>query len=342
MPIDPTRPEQVGPALLDYLAAHLDAADLRFAEPLEAITRGWETHIYCFRLAGEGLDPAWARPLVLRIYASADQGGKAEREAAVQRFCAERGYPAPRPLAVETDLSALGLPFMIMERAPGVPMLERMARNPVAALRLAAAMADLHIALHRLPVDGFPTQAEGPLVEREIAHARQEIERLGLKELDEPMRWLEAHKEMVLPEEPSVLHNDFHPLNIIVDEDDRMTVIDWPDASVGDRHHDIASTLVLIRTAPVDPSSLRERVMTRFARGLLLRRYLGRYAQQLPIDRERLRYWEASRALNRWGLSLVLLDPELSSDHKPDTAERVPAAHQAALAERYFRQRARG
>ena len=342
MDIDLSRPDQVGPPLLEHLAGRLGVSDLRFAEPLTAIGHGWDTYIYTFRLAGDSLDRMWAEPLVLRVFPGADQGPKAEREAAVQRFVADRGYPAPRPLAVETERGPLGRPFMIMEHAPGVPMLDRMAGSPLAALRLAAVMADAHVALHRLPVEGFPVPAEGPLVERQLAAARHDISQLGLRELEEPLRWLEEHKQVVAPEERSVIHNDFHPLNILVGERGQITVIDWPDATVGDRHNDIASTLVLIRTAPVDSGSLSERLLTRFGRGLVVWRYLSRYRSQLPIDRERLRYWEAARALNRWGLMAVFQSGGSAAiGLKPDTAQRVPP-EQLALVRRYFWKRARG
>ena len=95
MTIDLSAPEQVGPALLEYLAARLSEANLQFVEPLEDLTKSLENHSYSFRLAGEGLDPAWARPLILRLYRDSYRPSTAEEEAAVQHFVIERGYPAP-------------------------------------------------------------------------------------------------------------------------------------------------------------------------------------------------------------------------------------------------------
>ena len=118
-------------------------------------------------------------------------------------------------------------------------------------------------------------------------------------------------------------------------------MIDWPDATIGDRHHDIASTLVLIRTAPVDATSLGERLLTRFGRGLLLRAYLRRYRRQLPVDQRRLRYWEALIAAGRWGMAAVFQSAGSESlGMRADTAARVPE-EQLELLRRYFRKRAR-
>jgi aminoglycoside phosphotransferase (APT) family kinase protein len=340
--IDPSRPEQVGPALLDYLAARLGAADLRFAEPLEELTQGWETHIYAFRLAGEGLDATWARPLILRLYRGSYQPSTTVEEAALQRFVAERGYPAPRPLAVEPADGPLGWPFMVMERAPGVTMLDRMGGNPVAAFRSARRMADLQVALHRLPVEGCPLPSDGALVDRDLAFIAEMIARYGVdltEEMREALGWLEAHKGIVADEDVALCHHDFHPLNIMVDDAGRVAVIDWPGAALGDRHSDIAGTLVLLRTAPVDSPSLRERLMTRFGRDVFCRLYLRRYAGQLAIDPERLRYWEAFRAFVWWLMVLALQSSDsLAALLKPGITDRIPAGHLEEM-RRYFLRR---
>ncbi len=346
MAIELSQSTQVGPALLAYLARRLDMSDLSFAEEPEQVTHGWETYIYTFRLAGAGLEPGWARPLILRIYPGEDQAQKAEGEAAIQRFAAERGYPAPRPLAVETTDNALGRPFMIMERVPGIPILDRMAGNPLTVPRSAALMADAHVALHRLPLDGCPLAGDGELVDRQFPLISFMLTHLGLeppKEAEEPLAWLKAHKGMVIPENVSLCHHDFHPLNIMVDDDNRVSVLDWSQAALGDRHSDLARTVVLLRIGILQSElpSLLKRLMTRFRSGPFVWLYLRRYRQQLPIDPERLRYWEAMHAF--WMLVSVFaaesVDPS-STGVKPDTASRIPPGSRERLL-RYFWQRAK-
>src|SRR5262249_25044866 len=51
---------------------------------------------------------------------------------------------------------------------------------------------------------------------------------------------------------PSILHLDFHPVNIVVPRDRSPAVLDWSLVDVGDRHADVASTVILLRTAPVE------------------------------------------------------------------------------------------
>ena len=344
MTIDPSVAEQVAPALLEYLRDRLGVSGLAFAEPPEQVTHGLTTYVYFFRLAGPELDEAWAAPLVLRCFPYPDQGPQAEREAATQRFAVDRGYPAPRPLAVETANDPLGRPFIVMERLPGVTMLDKMGANLGIASRLMEKMADLHVALHRMPFEDCPFPYEGPLIERALPEFRGQIDRLGLRTLDEPCSWLERHRHIVLPEELSFCHNDFNPFNLVVDDDGRIGVVDWQMAGIGDRHLDVAWLLVLMRTVSPEPRNLAERLIAPIARKFVnpyfARKYLARYREQIELDPERLRYWEAFRAFGLWAR---LEDPRAGGAtfmaQKQRLGERLDTGLAGRL-KRYFWERA--
>lgn len=339
MPVDPFDAQQVSDGLLDYLRTHVAHDGLRFAEQPERIGRGMDTHIYAFRVEGGGVNGAWAGPLVLRLYHSARQGEKAAREAAVQRFAVERGYPAVPPLVIERIAEPLGLPIMVMARAPGVPMLERMGPNLLAVARLLAKMAELHVALHRLPVAGCPLPSEGPLVERRLQELRALTDCAAGEGLGDALRWLEAHKGSVIDEEASLCHDDFHPLNILVADDGAPTVLDWSDAAVGDRHSDVARTLAIFHIAWIAAESRLERLVLRLGRGFLAACYLRPYKRQLPVDPVRLRYWQALHAFQGWRLVVDLQDPGgLSSpEARRDSVQRLPASLLPELRDYFWR-----
>lgn len=344
MPIDPSDAAQVAPAFLAYLRERLGAPGLAYAEPPEEVTHGLTTYIYFFRLAGPGLDGEWAAPLVLRVFPFPDQGPQAEREAAAQRFAADSGYPAPRPLAVETSNDALARPFIVMERLPGVTMLDKIGANLGAATRLMEKMADLHVALHRLPFEDCPLPSEGPLIERALPAYREQIESFRLRALDEPYAWLEQHRDMVLPEELSFCHNDFHPFNLVVDDDERIGVVDWQNAGIGDRHLDVAWPLVVMQTASPEPRKLAERLIAPIARKFItpffVRKYLSRYQKLFALNPERLRYWEAFRAFGMWAR---IEDPRavggMFAAQKPRPEDRFDGGFPGRL-KRYFWARA--
>jgi hypothetical protein len=85
---------------------------------------------------------------------------------------------------------------------------------------------------------------------------------------------------------------------VLVTDEGRMSVIDWSDAALGDRHHDVARTLTLFSFAYIAASSSVERVLLKAARGFLCSRYFNAYERALPVDRRRLAYFEALQSWN--------------------------------------------
>jgi aminoglycoside phosphotransferase (APT) family kinase protein len=339
MAVDPANVEQVADALRAHLSSHLGTA-VTFAEPPQAINDGWETYIYSFALAGDTLPDEWSRPLILRMYPGDVERGaeRVTREAAVQRFVVERSFPAPLPLLVEAEANALGRPFMVMERMPGRMLVDAMSAKPWRFGGFVLRMAELHVRLHGLALDGFPIDVDGPLIERKLGELRWMAGELRI-DLPQGIDWLEAHKSIVEDETPALCHNDFHPLNIVIEGLRDCSLIDWSGATAGDRHYDIACTLVLLRTAPFEGRNLFEKLLNRLARGRLVSGYRRLYNQRLPIDKERLRYWEALRAYE-WRLMIAgmrMVTPE-EAGTKSDTPDRIPPELLAQM-ERYFWQR---
>jgi aminoglycoside phosphotransferase (APT) family kinase protein len=215
-----------------------------------------------------------------------------------------------------------------MERLSGEPMLNRVARNPLRAWGYFERMAALHAELHQLDPAGWPLPAEGPLAERMLAAVRTDAARFEFHDLDSGIAWLEEHKGAVMPEERSICHGDFHPLNILVDGDGRFSVVDWGGADTGDRHADVANTMIELTLIPTTSLSFAQRAIAAVARRISARRYIDRYRAHLPLDAGRLRYWEALLAL-RWAFqfSLMVRDGSAAYGQKPETTAYVRQSH---------------
>jgi len=98
-----------------------------------------------------------------------------------------------------------------------------------------------------------------------------------------------------------VCHGDFHPLNVLVAPGGpTLHVIDWTNAGVGDRHGDIAWTLLWFQIAAVAAPRPPERVLMRALRHRLQRAYLTGYRRVLPVDRERVQLWRPVSLLEIW------------------------------------------
>ena len=181
---------------------------------------------------------------------------QAGREAAVQGWCADRGYAAPRALAVLGPDDGFDLPTQVMERAPGTTMLDAVSAKPWRARRLVDQLAGLALRLHALPTDGFPPDAGDPRRPPPAA-CRGRSSRSSTAPTSPPRSTRRgARRPRAMDGPPVVCHGDFHPLNVMVDGD-RASVIDWTDAGLGPREADVARTALLFHIAAIAADSAR-------------------------------------------------------------------------------------
>lgn len=290
-------------AFLDYLRYRLREPTLELAAPLAPVAEGWETHVCRFRLRGLVPGPKYFGPLVFRMYCCAAGLPRIRHEFAVQRHLKAIGYRVAEPVLLEEDVGLFGGPFMVMKEVPGRTLLDRMLHQPWRIIDDPGLLAEVHARLHRLPADGFP-RPRGAFLDRRLDEMEAVIASYGLDGLEPGLNWLRRNRPRPA-EPPCVLHLDFHPANVMVNGADCTGVLDWPESDVGDRHADVATTLTLIRTAPVEFGRPWQRLTALPGRGMLDRRYRRAYARLLPLDAVRLSYylaWAALRRLCRYGM----------------------------------------
>jgi aminoglycoside phosphotransferase (APT) family kinase protein len=312
--VDPSDPRAVGQKLAWWLARRL-GVDVGLAEPPTRAGEGYDTTIHLVRLTGDQVPDEWLQPLVVRVHPTAERWPLAQREAVIQGFCADRGYPCPRVLATLAPGELLALPVQVMERVPGITMLAALQRRPWLLDRHVALLGTLHARLHALPVDGFPVAGEGA--------ADQAWRRLRLVhrvvEGDDPPDGLDAalgRVEALVPRladgagRPAVCHGDFHPLNVLV-EGREAQVIDWTDAGLGDAHGDVARVLSVLRAVPAGTPGAAGTALMRVVAPRMTRVYLRSYgraaaaAGAAPLDEARLRLWEPVQVIHDWARAAV-------------------------------------
>jgi aminoglycoside phosphotransferase (APT) family kinase protein len=293
----------VGANLLNYLAARVGAKDLDFAERPSQIIDGWETFIYHFRLKKSDRLPAlYRRPLILRIYSSIYGLPRLRQEVAAQRFMRVLGYPVPRPLLMEEDCDYFGGPFAVVECVPGRTLLDLISSQPWRLISGPAQLARAQARLHQHSPEGFPASPR-PFLSRKLEGLEETIAAYDLDGLKPGYEWL-CRGRPTEPTRPCILHLDFHPMNSLFHRGRCSGVIDWCESDVGDRHADVATTLMLMKTAPVT-IPLWQRPFTAPSRWLIRTRYLHVYERLLPLDRPKLSYYVALAALRRlcrWGV----------------------------------------
>jgi aminoglycoside phosphotransferase (APT) family kinase protein len=259
---------------------------------------GWETYIYLFQLsAASELHPSLAQPLALRIYASPKGTAAARHECVAQLFLRTRGFPVPRPRWLEEDSSLFGGPFMIVEQVPGQTWPRALLSRPWLMGPATRHMAQLQHRLHALPVNGFPA-SDRPFLGRYLSSMENSIRQHDLCGLSAGLDWL-GERRPADPSRPSILHLDFHPLNIIRRPNGSLVVLDWPEADIGDRHADVATTLTLIDSVRLPAHNLWEGLGLPLGGFLLSQWYLRAYCELAELDEDKLAYYRAASALRR-------------------------------------------
>jgi aminoglycoside phosphotransferase (APT) family kinase protein len=283
--------------LREHLRQELRRPALDFAERPVAVTGGFDTQIYAFRLTAA--PPEYSGPLILRLLHAHHDPARALRERATQNALAEFGYPAPRVLLASADLTVLGGAFLIMPRLDGRPL------PKVSIGAMARVLAELQARLHDLdPVAFLRAVTRDGLEPRSLtfdAHLAYLTERAahgGLVGLAPGLEWL-ARRRPPRPEPRAVCHGDFHPFNILVDGEGVTGVLDWPHAIVADPAFDVATTLIILRLVPMDVAGLATplRWLANAARPLLVAGYLRHYGRRRPLDRGKLAYYEAAACM---------------------------------------------
>jgi aminoglycoside phosphotransferase (APT) family kinase protein len=252
---------------------------------------------------GEGREAemfAWEGGTILRLLRGTDRRNQVQWEAAAMETARARGLPVP---AVFGITEVMGRPGIIMERVDGPDLLTQINARPWTIFQAGSLLGDVHARLHsvtaseRLPMLK-PTLAARIGSRPEIP---PELARFAIDSLND------------LPEGDRICHFDYHPANVLISSAGPV-VIDWTNVKRGDHHADVARSVLILRLGEPPPGSVSAvmKVLIRFARGILLGRYLSAYHRREHLDRSLVDRWIPVCAVDR------LLD---------GIPEEVPAIH---------------
>jgi aminoglycoside phosphotransferase (APT) family kinase protein len=218
---------------------------------LKDITVGWETQIVTFTLDVPCEEPL---DLVVRIYSGNNGTQKAEWEFNVMQRLGLVGYPVPRVYVYEAGMETLGSPFLIMERITGGTLWDVFFSAPKERYREVLALnLSLMARLHDIPVNRIlPILYRVRTRRRVLGRVREEakeLKRYGLEAAFEPLvSWLERSAKHISESPLCIIHQDFHPRNILLRSDGSPVVIDWAGCTVGDFREDLCWTALLAGT----------------------------------------------------------------------------------------------
>lgn len=231
----------------DYLAARRGASSPLSVRAVTQLTGGFSKTTLLVALEVDGQ----REEVVLRQVGPGRESTSLAAEYDVLRYAYRNGVPAPEPLWIEVENTALGGPFFATRRVRGSNVGDvfgpRPGTPPDAALDLARALA----AVHQLDPAGVGTTPVPPMASRaeileRIGEQEQKVTRVAAAEGTHarPLHallfaWLRVH----VPADgfPAVLlHGDpgFH--NLLVHQGEVQAMLDWERSLVGDPAQDLS------------------------------------------------------------------------------------------------------
>ncbi len=305
----------IGDTIEAYLRARSDDPDLRLLAAPRLLTGGFVNRVYAISVQAARPGSAVDGELVLRIAQHASAVEVLEREHAVHEAVFATGYPTPEPLLLDTDSTTFGAPFALMRRSAGAPLVDQLIGTPWVAPARMGAMADLLARLHTLPTTA--PAFDGPTTE---ARAMARFVEHGIPG-PAVCRWLDAHHR---PAATTVVHLDFHALNVLFVGARPSAVLDWQNAGLGDPVHDLADARLVFLVGPTDlPAALKPAEQT--LRRALAARLVGRYRRHRRVDDEQLRVGTVLAASRRL-LGAVLDRPAPGAEATGLTSPELIAA----------------
>ena len=213
---------------------------------------GWETELYTMEINYDQGGVHHTENRVLRIFSGESAGNKVKKEYQLMKTIYEAGYPVPEVYHSDTSGDIIGKPFILMKRIMG-KTLDDTYRNetPEEIDKGLNLLFGLFLRLHRLDITAFidlPSIAYKEDATQTILDYYSSCVTEGLPWMEPVVLWLEENKPETSLEPQSLLHRDYHGMNVMIGEDDKPYVIDWSAAMIGDYRIDLAWTILLYTT----------------------------------------------------------------------------------------------
>lgn len=279
-------------------------------------TQGWESEIYAYTLTFGAPGQRRNESRVLRLLTGAGLEG-ARNEYQVLSLLHQTGYPVPEVYALGEPSDGLGKPFIIMQRIEGGDFAGRFPHSPEDDLTPLRDFIALFRQLHtldwrpHLPNSDQLSPPDQPYFhyDRILAMIAHYLTNAGFTMFTPLQDWLIGQRERVPCERSSVLHQDFHPGNILADAEGNLFVVDWSSAEISDYRFDLAWTLTL---------ALAYRGEERWG---MIR---DEYERQLGMPVPELKIFEVVAILRRLGTVMISLQAGAESlGMRPEAVESM-------------------
>jgi hypothetical protein len=218
---------------------------------------------------------AWYESWVLKLFYDWMPHEAVQRESEITRAVHACGLAVP---AVGDTVQVGQRWGLVYERVEGASLLAGLSRHPWNVAAAFRDLAALHCEIHARVIPGLPS-LKGHLAAK-IGRASLPGERFRARALDRLAQ---------LPDGDSLCHGDFHPDNVLITSEGPV-IIDWEDATSGDRAADVARTLLLL-SGGAPPPGIWYGWLLNMLRHVARWAYLTSYERRFPGIREQAVSW---------------------------------------------------
>ena len=192
---------------------------------------------------------------VQRIFRPSTGIESSEFEYTIQKTMFENGLNVPETFLIKHPPNAWDRTYFIMKKIEGRGINDILENNPEKFEEIAERfMLELH-KIHSINPDLFPQIPRADIqkdpfavITKTLRRAKATIEKFHeeLAELRLVVDWLEENKSNNPCEELVVIHSDYHPFNIIVEEDGTFQILDWTGINISDYRRDLGFSIIAI------------------------------------------------------------------------------------------------
>ena len=194
--------------------------------------------------------------LVLRYFRHAREASRVIRESTIQNAAAKGEHLVPSVPIDSTGELLVNRPFLIMERQPGSNMGDLLLSDPTVLPKFPAIMAKLQAGLHKLDTTSLRKHLTASGVDVEHMRPSRMLDAIKaiaaeaqLTDLTEISSWLTKNYPEQ-PANPSIVHGDLHPMNILMHEGEVSGLIDWATSMFTHPEYDIAVSRTILSIGP--------------------------------------------------------------------------------------------
>ena len=255
-------------------------------KPLKVIARGRTAEVF-----------AWAEDQVLKLFFDWVSLRSVQKEYEITQQAYQAGVPVPQVFDLIHHENRHGIVF---ERVSGPTMLQLLVTKPWQVRKLSRQLAELHFAIHQIPLEGMPSYRE---------HWLSDIERVPHLSPEVKARMLAIVNQ--IPEINQLCHFDFHPDQVIFTARGPL-ILDWMTACSGDPAADVARTQILLTIGKPPDATWWMRMLADVLGGVAHHYYQQRYLELNPsVSKEKIQTWLAPVAAVRLLEDIELEAPRL-------------------------------